>query len=198
MKITKKQLQATAYHEAGHAVIGRVLTLACGNATIRPNYRDETAGCAITRDPYGCLHEWEIRGHVRDSRDAVFHARIMTYMAGAEAEKLLLGTKAIGDGDDRKQIELMAEELHRDTDWNRLEPRLRKMTRQLVRRHRLRIERVANALVVRTTVSQRALDKIVGRSVDDVRMNAPFLYEMHRRQGTVAGPPHRHSFQSAD
>jgi ATP-dependent Zn protease len=188
MKRTKKQLRATAYHEAGHAVIGRVLTLACGNATIRPDYAEMAAGHTITHDPYTCLHEWERRGHVRDSRDAHLHARIITYMAGAEAEKLLLGTKAIGDGDDRKQIELMAEELHRDTDWNWLEPRLRKMTRMLVRRHRHRIERVAQALLARMTLSEKALNKLVGRSVDDVRINAPVLLEMHRRRGTALGP----------
>lgn len=36
MKRSRKRLKQTAYHEAGHAVIGRVLTLACGHATIRP------------------------------------------------------------------------------------------------------------------------------------------------------------------
>ena len=34
MKKTRTQLKATAYHEAGHAVIGRVLTL---RATIKPD-----------------------------------------------------------------------------------------------------------------------------------------------------------------
>jgi ATP-dependent Zn protease len=176
---TRKQLKQTAYHEAGHAVIGRVLTLHCGGATIRPNYTKAEAGHTITHGPYDCLHEWEKRGHVRDSRDAVYHARIMAYMAGAEAEKLLLGS-GVGDGDDRYQIALMAEELHRDTNWDRLEPRLRAMTRMLVRRHKASIERVAKVLLAKTTVSAKALDKMVGRSVDDVRMNAPFLLAIHR------------------
>jgi hypothetical protein len=176
---TRKQLKQTACHEAGHAVIGRVLTLPCGRATIRPNYAEAEAGHAITPEPYACLHEWRKRGHVRDSRDAHLHARIMTYMAGAEAEKLLLGTNSIGDVDDRKQIELMADELHRDTNWSRLEPRLRAMTRMLVRRHKAHIERVAKALLAKTSLSAKALDKLAGRSVDDVRMNAPFLLAMH-------------------
>jgi ATP-dependent Zn protease len=44
MKRRHKRTIATAYHEAGHAVIGRVLTLKCGEATIKPNYRTRTAG----------------------------------------------------------------------------------------------------------------------------------------------------------
>lgn len=180
-KRTRKQLKQTAYHEAGHAVIGRVLTLHCGGATIKPNYEEGEAGHAITHDPYGCLYQWEMRGHVRGSRDAVWHARIMGYMAGAETEMVLLGSGAVGDTDDRYQIALMAEELHRDTNWDKLEPRLRVMTRMLVRRHRARIERVAKALLARTTISAKSLDKIVGRSVDDVRVNAPFLLAMHRQ-----------------
>jgi hypothetical protein len=182
---TRKQLEQTAYHEAGHAVIGRVLTLHCGGATIRPNYDEGEAGHAITADPYGCLHQWEKRGHVRGSRDAVYHARIMTYMAGAEAEMILLGSGGVGDTNDRYQIALMAEELHRDTNWDKLEPRLRAMTRMLVRRHLVRIERVAKVMLARTTVSAKALDKMVGRSVDDVRVNAPFLLAMHRQDQRI-------------
>jgi ATP-dependent Zn protease len=39
-----------AYHEAGHAVRGRVLGLDCGSATIAPD--DDAAGHAITADPW--------------------------------------------------------------------------------------------------------------------------------------------------
>jgi hypothetical protein len=177
---TRKQLKHTAYHEAGHAVIGRVLTLHCGRATIRPNYDEAEAGHAITPDPMACLYEWEKRGHERGSQDAVYHAWIMTLMAGAEAEIALLGSGGVGDGNDRRKIALMAWEVHRSGDWEKLEPRLRAMTRMLVRRHRTRIERVAKALLAKTTVSAREIDRLVGRSVNDVRMNAPFLLAMHR------------------
>jgi hypothetical protein len=101
-------------------------------------------------------------------------------MAGAEAEKELLGSTVIGDGDDRDQIALMAEELPGGADWGKLEPRLRAMARMLVRRHQKRIELVARALLAKTTLSAKALDKLVGRSVDDVKVNAPFLLAMHR------------------
>jgi hypothetical protein len=52
------------------------------------------------------------------------------------------------------------------------------MTRMLVRRHRERIERVAKALLARTTLSREQLDKLVGRSVNDVTVNAPYLLAM--------------------
>jgi hypothetical protein len=40
----------TATHEAGHAVIARVLTLACGGASIQPDYANGCAGHSIIAD----------------------------------------------------------------------------------------------------------------------------------------------------
>ena len=74
----------------------------------------------------------------------------------------------------------MAEEFR--CDWVRLEPRLRSMTRMLVRRHRLRIERTAKELLKRKAISGKELDKIIGRSVNDVKVNAPFLPMMWSRK----------------
>src|SRR6187455_2139183 len=85
MTRARKQRKSTAYHEAGHAVIGRVLTLACGPATIKPDYFEGEAGHAITNGPWECLHQWERRGKVR-GYTAVWHARMIVYMAGAETE----------------------------------------------------------------------------------------------------------------
>jgi hypothetical protein len=172
--------RVTAIHEAGHAVIGRVLTLPCGSATIKVDHDEGSAGHNITVDPYFCIYEWQRRGKVRTD-DAVWHARIISYMAGAEAEREILGRCRGGDGDDRYQIALMAEELSRGTDWTKREPRLRAMTRMLVRRHRALIERVAKALLARTTLSAGRLDKLVGRGVNDVKVNAPFLLQMAQR-----------------
>jgi hypothetical protein len=53
------------------------------------------------------------------------------------------------------------------SDLDRYEARLRAMTRMLVRRHRERIERVADALLT-NTLSAEQLDKLVGGSVVDV------------------------------
>ena len=90
----------TAIHEAGHAVIARVLTLACGGATIVLDYDDGSTGHSITEDPWICYSEWEKCGKVRDNPDAVLHARIIAFMAGAEAEQVLLGATQGGDSDD--------------------------------------------------------------------------------------------------
>ena len=43
-------------------------------------------------------------------------------MAGAEAEKELLDLTVTGDGNDRDQIALMAEERPGGADWDKLEP----------------------------------------------------------------------------
>jgi hypothetical protein len=180
-RISKRQTE-TAYHEAGHAVLGRVLTLDCGGATIKRDH--ESTGHAITNDPWACLYAWEQRGKVRES-DAVWRARIITSMAGAEAVAVLLGVVSRGDGEDRHQITLMAEELETPHEvWERIERRLRAMTRMLVRRHRARIERVAAALIASKTLSRAKLDKLVGRSVEDVKVNAPFILAMHRMRET--------------
>ena len=79
---------------------------------------------------------------------SVYIGRILAYMAGAEAEKELLGRVPVGDGDDQFQIAMMAD---RGTDlsdeqWERYEPRMRRQTRRLVRKHRSKIERIAAAL----------------------------------------------------
>jgi len=167
-------LRETAYHEAGHAVIGRILALPCGEATIEIDH--DSSGHSVTADPWAIISEWERRGKAR-GYDAAWHARIMTYMAGGEAQTALFGSTPEGDGDDRYQIELMAEELDH---WAALEPRLRKMTRMLVQRHRARIERVAEALLEQTTLTAEQLDELVGRSVNDVKVNAPWLLAMAR------------------
>jgi hypothetical protein len=77
-------------------------------------------------------------------------------MEGAEAEIELLGNCEGCDGGDRIEI-LNVQGQFRFSGY---EARLRKMTRMLVRRHRVPIERVPDALLAETTLSGPNLDKL--------------------------------------
>ena len=160
----RAQLERTAYREAGRAVLGRVLTLVSGPASIQADH--DSAGHSMPDDSWECESAWK-KSKRTDS--AVCSARIITFMAGVEAVTELLGRNPQGDGNDRDQISRMMEELA-PADRDRCEARLRAMTRMLVRRYRRRIERVAHALLAKTKLSAKQLDKLTGCSVDDVTM----------------------------
>jgi ATP-dependent Zn protease len=157
-------LQATAIHEAGHAVIGRVLGLTCGGASIVADESEGELGHGIIADPWRTAWDWDQRGRYRDSSLA-FRGRIYAYMAGAEAERELLGRRAIGDGDDRDQIALMLESgepgIAAD-QWVKREPRMRAVTRGLIRRHRAKIERLAAELQRHQTMTGEEIDAVLG------------------------------------
>jgi hypothetical protein len=144
----RRSRRRTAIHEAGHSTISRVLTLLSGPATIRADYRGQSAGHAMTHDPWACIAAWQQRGKVSGDHEyeAAVRARIIAMMAGAESELLFYRNASDGDGaalpghhgSDRYDIEILATE-HLgldDEQWARLEPRLRRMTQMLVRRHR--------------------------------------------------------------
>jgi hypothetical protein len=64
----------TAVHEAGHAVIGRVLDMDCGPVTIVPD--DDSAGHSITFDPWVTYERWEERGKSRgDDMHSIYIGR---------------------------------------------------------------------------------------------------------------------------
>ncbi len=152
---------STAIHEAGHAVIGRALGLTCGSATIVPNEAEGEAGHHIVARPDRIQYDWDKRGKYRES-DSVFIGRILTFMAGAEAETELVGRCAGGDGDDRREIEWMADSIGlSDEQWERYEPRMRRHTRRLVRKHRSKIERVAGTLEERGTLQAQEIDLLM-------------------------------------
>ena len=91
-------------------------------------------------------------------------------MAGAETEVELLSHEPQGDGFDREQIAFKMDEAPYNMPS---EARLRRMTKMLVRRHRVLIERVAEALLSKTTLSGSYIDELVGRSINDVKPNLP-------------------------
>jgi ATP-dependent Zn protease len=155
------QRRATAHHEAGHAVVGGILGLPCGAVTIEPD--QDSVGHAFVPSPWLTLSVWEGRGKFRDVSSA-FLASIIARLAGAEAERVLLGTDGVGDDDDRDQILLLVEAGYIEiplNDWPKFEARLRAQTRRLVRRHQRSIACVAEALMERGTLQA---DEVVALS----------------------------------
>lgn len=154
---TPAAVRRTAYHEAGHAVIGRVLGLVCGDATIVPDFEEMVAGVAITRDHSIADDAWEMRGKFRWTVSAV-RGRIMTVMAGAEAERVAFGRSGGGDRDDQLQIALMAQGQNISFAYlNRLRPKVR----ALLRRHWRKIEQVAQALLRAKTLTAVEIDALI-------------------------------------
>src|SRR5664279_3507967 len=99
-----------AIHEAGHAVIRRVLNMVCGDVTIVQD--DDSAGYAICSDQWEIYKEWQLQGRFRgdgDTESVILRGRIITFMAGAEAEAVIIGNCRGGDDDDRYQVWQMLE-----------------------------------------------------------------------------------------
>src|SRR3954463_7486657 len=63
-------------------------------------------------------------------------AKIIALMAGSEAECEIIGSCAGGDAHDRRQCDSIAGDLEYRDDWPRRAARLRRFSRQLIRRHR--------------------------------------------------------------
>ena len=57
----------------------------------------------------------------------------------------------------------------------------------LVRRHQVRVKRVARALLAKRHLCTEEIDRLVGRSIADVKVNAPFLLAMHAQSARRGG-----------
>jgi hypothetical protein len=157
---TPEEERATAIHESGHAVVGRVLGLVCGKVTIAADYRTRTSGYGIIADPWVTINRWEQRGRYRPPK-AAFRGRILAYMAGREAEEELLGYCPGGDDDDQYQIALMLMDLYPGEEA-KFERRLRGVARSLVRRHRPKIEALSRALIEHPSMSDKRVRLAAG------------------------------------
>jgi len=161
----RSAVEATACHEAGQAVIGRVLRLTFGHVTIKPD--SDTVGHVIIRDPWQTIQDWEERQHFRDPASA-FRGTIIARIAGREAELEIFGTQGDeGDyHDDEMQIALLLQDAEPWGDPDRFKTRLRAKTRGLVRRHRQSIERIAQALLSKSVLTQDAVEAIMAQQSD--------------------------------
>jgi hypothetical protein len=135
----------------------------CGGVSIVPD--EKGAGVTIVHDHHAAELAWKRRGKWRGKQHgkSVMHGRIIGFMAGREAEIIKFGDKhEIGDGDDRRQIMLMAEEA--DASEAYLE-RLRTKVGPLLRRHWRKLEAVAEVLLVRKTLFGSEIDAIVKKKM---------------------------------
>lgn len=143
---TNQKLRHAAVHEAGGAVVARMLGLTCGRATLVPDY-EEPAEVAYF---FEAVHAFEWRHHhshrYRDDR-AFWHGKIIATMAGAEAEREILGSCLEGNGHGRQQWDLVGDNLGYSDDWSKRAARLRRFARQLVKRHRSAILHFAKQLI---------------------------------------------------
>lgn len=155
----------TAIHEAGHAAIGRVLGMLCGSASIKPEIDgagNVIAGYSITVGPESIFEAWLDEGVCPLSHcfASVLRCRIKTVQAGAEAEAEILGECRRSDSDDRYQAQRMLEKLVREGGGHDI-GRMRAQSRNLVRRHRATIERVASALMQHESLAKKQIDALV-------------------------------------
>jgi hypothetical protein len=159
----------TARHEAGHAVIARVLGLLGGSATIVANHLQESYGGA---ESYlvETIWYWRNGGNKKlmlRSLACAYRARVIMEMAGYEAELECLGRsrgRTGGDSEDCKEINERMLKIYPgmgNEERFRRRNRLRRMTRLLVRRHRDKIERVACALLRHRTLSRKAINDLL-------------------------------------
>lgn len=154
---------ATAVHEAGHAVVGRVMAQECGEVSVVADHDEMTAGYAITADPWDTVGAWDRAGRWREHRSIVI-GRIIALMAGRHAEEELCGACKGGDGGDQNEISAMID----DGAWRAkqdmsessqaLLTRLERFSRVTVKRHRSAINDLAVELMRRQhmTVDQVA------------------------------------------
>ena len=134
----------TAHHEAGHAVIGRVLGLECRYVTIvedGPHAKFRNTGTTV-------------------------EVNIITTMAGWETERVFGFDNeddelTEGAARDRSDIGMLCWRSNFTIDIERV----RRKTRRLVRKHRACIERVANALLERKTMTAEEVDALMEEDV---------------------------------
>ena len=151
----------TAHHEAGHAVIARVLGLSCGGASIISE-EGHSRGHSVIDDPRFSWQRGD--GPKRQAADAF----CVALYAGYESEFACIDDFENGDHVDRERATgclawagVRGARFVGDDIWDRHERRLREKAGRLVKDHRLTIERVAAALIERRTLDAGEIDVLM-------------------------------------
>jgi hypothetical protein len=127
----------------------------CSGASIE-SHNDSAVSCVLT-DPNLIQHQWVLKGKYRDPA-SVFRGKILTYMAGAEAEREFGFTRK-DDDNDREQIDAMLKWLPKsDVSY---EQQLRKKARGLIRRHKAKIDLIAKELSKRRRLLADDIDALL-------------------------------------
>lgn len=171
-----------AFHEAGHAVIGRVLGLSVQHVSTEASgdALGHVAHASCNRYSLGPILKTELEWRERDGeesakkgqmfipRDAAFYAHLLTILAGAAAEKHFCGGPVHHNASrDNRHIR----EILRFFPTRR--PRLKRMAEALVRRHRNTIWRVARHLSTPRTISGSELETIITTPASPLRRQSP-------------------------
>ena len=158
----------TAYHEAGHAVVARALSIPLITATIirdRSSLGHVKIGKSIWQLHCMLQAAGGVIKHRADSEQTAWLAHIVILMAGREAEIALLGFHHDDKGDrqDKSHIRKLAKWLPYRTREETLQE-LRVKTRHIVTTFRNSIRRVAETLKRSETIDQRRIDQIIAAS----------------------------------
>eukprot|EP01037_Dinobryon_pediforme_P027469 gene27469-30368_t len=145
--------QATAYHEAGHAVVGAVL----GRAPIFVTIVPDGAVAGKNEFPDDWCHEF--KSHFGDSprKRAYIETRILTAVAGTVAHDLRFPERVHDEGDenDERCARAIVEDNAgwADGDRDSYFQHLRASARRLVQLHWSWVHAVADALIERKTIT---------------------------------------------
>jgi hypothetical protein len=155
----------TAYHEAGHAVVARVLGIPVTMATINPGTR--SLGHVVFGESAFQMHTrlCEAGGAAKDRavrESTAWRTHIMAIMAGREAEIAILGFHHDDKGDrqDKRDINRLAKWLDYKARDEILHS-LRVDTMQLVSNTARSIRRVAGGLRQSASLDQNQIDQII-------------------------------------
>jgi ATP-dependent Zn protease len=155
----------TAYHEAGHAVVARVLGIPVTVAMIKTDA--QSLGHVVFGESAWQMHQrlGKAGGAAKDRafrESTAWRTHIMAIMAGREAEIAVLGFHHDDKSDrqDKRDVNRLAKWLDYKARDELLHS-LRVDTMQLVTNTARSIRRVANALIQSPSLDQNQIDRII-------------------------------------